>query len=143
MISQTYINPNKPKPIPRVIPSGNPAITYTPTNTSSADRNAMVAKRAKHLNISPEEWKRRDDIVRTLRIACTMTVGEIFAVPIDFQKQHGEKGVVTHIAASYIDIEADKWPVNDKAMIIAARSFQKNGAPYNYICTIDFPIKVG
>lgn len=87
--------------------------------------------------ISPQEFVRRDNIVRDLYAKTKLEAGDT-AYPIH-AKAYEESGacIIVGVCKSLHDFSADsKWPKNDNPMIV---SFHSVGEPEkHFVCTYDY-----
>jgi hypothetical protein len=98
-----------------------PPKTYYPSQTPTTFTTA-VENSAKALGITPEEYNRRDSLVRTMAKACKLSFGDsCFFVSPDFHSQYGPC-FVSSKALCYEDIKADTWVEGSPPKILTLRS---------------------
>jgi len=97
-----------------------PKYTYIPATNTKPWYTAQEYAAARARNISPEEYVRRDKVVKELATACPFQTGDT-AYPHD-KKGYEEYGVcvVIGICRSYKDFNVDEeWPKNDNPYILS------------------------
>lgn len=89
--------------------------------------------------ISVEEWIRRDRQVYQHYTECKLKPHDI-AVPTDPHNynQYG-KCLVLNVAASYAEIQNDKWNEDAPFVVLAQTLPEKDTEkPYNFVCTVTY-----
>lgn len=145
MIVQTFKS-KKPLPTVHFNKPPWPGHTYgVPANSSSIDPrpNDQDRKRAAQFKIKPEEFVRRDKVVRQLYIDCPWRPGELLRPAADnYFEQYGNV-LVRGIYKSYHDFstaEAMQWPADDEPYIL---SVQPQKGDSSLLCvTSDFLAKI-
>lgn len=117
MITANYPNPNKPvsKLFPVAVGAHNPVISQ------SNAFDSLTEFYAKRKNISVEEYKRRDAIVKAEAQKVAYMKGDL-VYPYR-KKLYADKGMVKvlGIYRSYSDFETSDWPKDDHAFIITGQ----------------------
>jgi hypothetical protein len=94
---------------------------------------------AAKFKITPEEYVRRDKIVRQMWAECPFHTNEVVSPKSqEGRDKWGTRLVVKQVFKSYFDFdEKDKWPNDDRPLIITAELQNGNLV----ICTPDFLMK--
>jgi hypothetical protein len=102
----------------------------------------MDKEGAKKRNITPEEFVRRDMIVRQKWLDCTWKIGDVLTpVSEAARAQYGNTVVVENIYKSYNEVhEKEKWSTDDNPYLLSVRP-EKGADGGRIICTIDFVMK--
>lgn len=160
MIAETYV-PVKPKESFKrhtpFFPPAPPKSTQSSYPSQPNDRpNHMDKQRADQFKISPEEFVRRDKIVRQLNLDTAMqySAGQTVECVMDHSREEYGRLLIRGVFKTYHDFptaEAMSWPPDDKPYIFTVQS-EKNGltedgkervSPRLILCTADFfkPVK--
>jgi len=130
MISICYKNPKR-----KVI-----TVEVVPQISSVLDHNyhTMAKARADKINISKQEWIRRDKIVKEHAVACKFSFGDTFYPSSKTNYEKYGRCLVTAKVITYSEIDQDAWPATDNPFLITARSLRPDMDDYTYICTTNF-----
>lgn len=115
MIVETFPNPNKPAPVKSYYP-----ITTTPARAPNY-HPTYYDHQAKKRNITAEEFKRRDAIVRAEYDKAFYRKGDVVYPHTWEEYQKRGKCVIDGLYSSYSQFEDDDvWPKSDLPMIVNA-----------------------
>jgi hypothetical protein len=127
MIIETYPSLRTPAPVP--VTTQKKGIRYP----SASDRS-----RAMQFNVSPEEFVRRDDIVRQMFLDCKFSVNDVCEPVTSTSKEMYGKCIIKKIFRSYHDFptaQAMDWPSDDRPLIVTAETEKKPDGTELILCT--------
>ena len=147
MISQTYPAVKSRETFKRYVPPAPPKQTQTVFPNQESRPNEVDKSRAKQFQISPEEFVRRDQIVRQLFLDTAMfyKAGDIVECRKEADREKYGKVSIRGVFKTFHDFptaEAMVWPVDDIPYIFTVQP-SKDGTPDLILCTADFfqPVK--
>jgi hypothetical protein len=111
--------------------------------SSKEDRhpNAADRSRAIQFKVSPEEFIRRDNIIRQMYLDCYFNIGDVCEpVGIIAREMYG-KCIIRKIFRTYHDFptaQAIDWPADDKPLIVTAEPERKPEDSNMILCTPKF-----
>ena len=134
MISIHYPNPARKVLTVEAVPQISAVLDY--------NYQTMAQARANKINITKQEWIRRDTIIRQQVIACKFNFGDTFYPNSKANFFKYGRCLVTGKALSYSEIDMDEWPISDNPFLITARPLSPGVDDSTFICTTNFLSKV-
>lgn len=128
MIVEIYENPNKPVPKWQSTWTG-------PTNVTRPNHTQMEEYWAKKKNITVEEYKRRDDIVRTEYAKCRYFVGGLVWPYSHALCEKMGQYRIRGIYKAYHEFETNEWDKSDNAYCVTA---ERVNVPETIFTTIGY-----
>jgi hypothetical protein len=112
-------------------------------NSSSEDRHPNQADRAKaaQFKITPEEFIRRDNIVRQMYLDCNFHFNEVCEPVGEIAREMYGKCTIRKIFRTYHDFtiqQAMDWPTDDRPLIVTAEPTKKPEGSNMILCTPKF-----
>lgn len=134
LISIYYPNPTLPPSKPRLELKNKPQLTWT-------GYDEAAAKGAQQLNITVEEWKRRDNVVRQMYQRFMYAIGEKFYPPTVKEYEDYGECIVQAVVDNYSNMDREDWPKNDNPLIVLASTTNANATDKQFYCTTNYPQK--